>query len=777
MAGYNSESAPTGESEKVEGFGPWPGGDGLALLQRELAENGLAGFGGLEGSARAFALARLWLKSPRTWLLVTPTLRLAENLASDLEFFLAGEDEGQNPVRLYPSYEVSPYREVDPPPDITARRLAVLWELLGGERPLVVVTSAKGLSPRLPPPEHLLDQSLFLEKGMELKRDDLVEALINGGYTSVSLVEQTGDFAVRGSVVDFFGPLLDVPVRVEFFGDEIESLRSFDPGDQRSQLGMTGASVIPCHPVDLSPGALKSALKGLRELVAAEGLSSKRLATLVERMELRTPFTGLESLLPLYYPRAADLFAYLPEDRLHVILEPAEVEERLSAEEEALKEQFEEAREEGRIVLAPPMLRRTPEQTAQRLEEAPRLFSRALVMGLDGPEEPQAAPLVKLSAKTHGDLHQKLSQKGDATVLSRFLDWARERQGQGRDVALICRSRSQLERLAEIFAEREVAVQTCSRASQAVRENPAGPAGLFILLGSLRAGFSPADAPVTFITEDEVLGAPRVVRQKAPPRMSDLLAALDDLNPGDEVVHADHGIGRYEGLVSLAVGPAESDFLLLVYAGGDKLYLPADRMGLISKYRGPEGVRPSLDKLGGKGWQTAKGRALKAVEAIARDLVDLYAARSFQKGKAHQEPDALYREFEAGFPFEETPDQAKAIREVITDLTSPRPMDRLVCGDVGFGKTEVALRAAYLVASQGGQVGILAPTTVLVEQHYQTIAQRLKNTPVMVDSLSRFKTPAQQKRFWKAWPMARWTSWLAPTGFCKRTLPSRTWAF
>ena len=358
--------------------------------------------------------------------------------------------------------------------------------------------------------------------------------------------------------------------------------------------------------------------------------------------------------------------------------------------------------------------------------------------------------MVRLSAETHGGLHEKLSQKGDSTVLARFLGWAAERMADGRDVALVCRSRSQLERLAEIFAEREVAVKTSAVAARAVRENASDQASVFLLVGSLSQGFSPADAPVTFVTEDEVLGAPRVVRQKAPPRMSDLLAALDDLNPGDEVVHADHGIGRYEGLVSLAVGPAESDFLLLVYAGGDKLYLPADRVGLISKYRGPEGTRPSLDKLGGKGWQTAKGRAKKAVEAIARDLVDLYAARSFQKGKAHQGPDALYREFEAGFPFEETPDQAKAIRDVIADLTSARPMDRLVCGDVGFGKTEVALRAAYLVASQGGQVGILAPTTVLVEQHYQTIAQRLKNTPVLVESLSRFKTPAQQKKILEA---------------------------
>lgn len=718
--------------------GPWPTGPGLEAALEHLERQGVALITGVEGAARAFALARAWQARPSTWLVVCPTLALAEETARDLEFFLEGP---HCPVRLYPAYEVSPYQELDPPPEVTARRLAVLWELIEEARPLVVVTSTRGLTPRLPPPEYLLDRTLTLEPGATIDRDALVEALLQGGYSRVSLVEQVGDFAVRGAVVDFFGPLLDDPVRVELFGDTIESLRRFDPNDQRSQMTLPRATLIPCHPVDLSPEACRRAVKALRELAAREGLSARRLGELVERMELRAPFTGLESLLPLYYPAAADLFAYLPSDCRLAVVEPAQVEERLQAEAEELAAEFAQAREEGRVVLPPPMLRRTPQQVAQRLRERPRLMCKALA--LTDPEEAElAGPPVALRATLHRGLHSELGKGGAGELIPRFLEWAAARAEEGRDVVLVCRSRSQVKRLAEIFGERGREAAVCSTLAQAELK---GRGGLFLLEGALSAGFSPAEMPVTFVTEDEVFGAVRVVRHKAPPRLSAALAALDDLAPGDYVVHVDHGIGQYQGLTTMTVGAAESDFLVIAYQGGDKLYLPADRMGLISKYRGPDDNPPSLDRLGGKGWARTKRRVKKAVEAIARDLVELYAARSFLKGHAYPPPDQAFREFEAAFPYEETPDQARAIAEVIADLCRPKPMDRLVCGDVGFGKTEVALRAAYLVATSGRQVAFLVPTTVLAEQHYQTFQERLANEPLIVRSLSRFKTPAQQK--------------------------------
>ncbi len=722
------------------GAGPgWQPGEALEQALASLEERGEALVLGLEGGARAFALARAWLARPGTWLVACPTLPLAEALARDLEFFLAGRGQGGSPVRLYPAYEVSPYEEMAPPPEVTARRLAVLWELIEEREPLVVVTSARGLSPRLCPPEYLLDSALSLAPGQTVGRERLVEALVNGGYTSVSLVEQVGDFAVRGSVVDFFGPLLDDPVRVEFFGDEIESLRRFDPADQRSQLGLSEATLIPCHPVDLSPPAVERAVKALRELARVEGLSTRRLAELTERMELRAPFSGLESLLPLYYPAAGDLFDYLPPDCRHCLVEPAEVEARLLAEAEQLAAEFSEAREEGRVVLPPPRLRRTPEQVAQRLAGRPRLMFKAL--GLAG-EEAGPAP-VTLRAKSHTGLHQELGRGGQGSLLDRLSEWVAGQGDQGREVVLVCRSRSQVERLAELLSERDQSVRVASCAAEALGGRPGG---LTLLQGELSAGFSPAELPVTFVTEDEVFGAVRVVRQKAPPRLSAALAALDDLAPGDYVVHVDHGIGLYQGLHTMAVGAAESDFLIITYQGGDKLYLPADRMGLISKYRGPDGAKPSLDRLGGKAWARTKKRVQKAVDAIARDLVELYAARSFLKGHAFPPPGSDFREFEASFPYQETPDQARAIEDVIADLAAPRPMDRLICGDVGFGKTEVALRAAYLVAMAGRQVAFLVPTTVLAEQHAQTFGERLKDTPLEVRSLSRFKTAAQQKQ-------------------------------
>ncbi|MCB2228988.1 MAG: transcription-repair coupling factor [Desulfarculaceae bacterium] len=720
----------------------WPPGRNLEQARTALETQGAALLGGVEGAGRAFALARLWLDAPRAWLVVCPTLAVAETLVRDLEFFLSGAAPGGSPVRLFPAYEVSPYQELDPPPEVTARRLAVLWELMAAERPLLVVTSAAAAASRLCPPEHLLDNYLSLAKGQRLERDDLVKALAAGGYTPVPLVEQVGDFAVRGSVVDFFGPLLDDPVRVEFFGDEIESLRRFDPGDQRSQLPLPEAALIPCLPVDLSADAADRAVKSLRKLAREEGLSTRRLAELVEKIELRAPFTALESLLPVYFSNAGDIFSYLPSDAWHVVLEPAEVGHRLESQSAELNEQFEAAREEGRVVLGPPMLRRTPEQMALRLDSRPHLHCRALAMGL---EKSGGAELIKLKASTFPGLHAELKRAGEGSIISRFLEWVDQQSEEGRATVLVCRSRSQVQRLAELLAEREVGVMVRGSAAETWPLEPGGPA-LSLLEGGLTAGFAPAELPVVFITEDEVFGAPRVVRHKAPPRLSEMLAALDDMEAGDLVVHMDHGVARYEGLTTVAVGAAESDFLHLVFAGGDKLYLPADRMGLISKYRGPEDAKPKLDRLGGHSWARTKSRAKKAVELIAHDLVELYAARSIAKGKSFTPPDSSFREFEAGFPWEETPDQARAIQDVLADLGAAKPMDRLICGDVGFGKTEVALRAAYLVAMQGKQVAFLVPTTVLAEQHYQTFVERLMDQPVEVESLSRFKTPAEQRQ-------------------------------
>ena len=731
---------------------PWPLGPALAQALERLEAEGRVCLGGVEGAARAFALARAWLHRPQPWLVVCPTLPAAEVMTRDLEFFLAGSDQGQSPVRFFPAYEFSPYQEMEPPPETRARRMATLWELICAERPLVLITSARGLTGRLCPPEHLLDQALAIRPGQALEREALVEALVRGGYTPVSLVEQVGDFAVRGAVVDVFGPLSEEPLRVEFFGDQVESLRSFDSVDQRSQLAKASATIIPCHPVDLSPGAVERAVKGLRELAVADGLSARRLGETLQRMELRAPFSGLESLLPLYYAKAADLFSYLPAEGLNVLVEPAEIKARLAADAEAMASEFEEAREEGRVALPPPRLRRTPEQTALRLGQRPRLTCKALAMSGPDWEGESAdkvfeAPLVGLRASAHTGLHQELARGGEGSLLARFLAWVRTQGQEDRDALLVCRSRSQAERLGDLFAEHEAQVAVKGRALEV--EALGGQGRLFMVVGALSAGFTPAELPLTIVTEDEVFGAPRVVRQKAPPRLSEMLAALDDLTPGDLVVHVDHGVARYEGLLSLAVGPAESDFLLLTYLGGDKLYLPADRMGLISKYRGPGETQPALDRMGGKTWSRTKGRVKKAVEAIARDLVELYAARSFQKGHAFAPPDAAFREFEAGFPYEETPDQNKAIEDVLADLTAPRPMDRLICGDVGYGKTEVALRAAYLVAMQGRQVAVLVPTTVLAEQHYQTFVARLVDQPLVVESLSRFKTATEQKHILK----------------------------
>jgi transcription-repair coupling factor (superfamily II helicase) len=710
----------------------WPPGQELERLHRLLAQSGRAGLTGLEGSALAFALARLWQAWPRPMLITCPTAAGADNLFRDLSFFIAPDF-----LRLFPAGELpAAGQTASPLGEITAQRLAVLWALTANilePRPLLVITCARALRPRLCPPEYLLDSSVHLKTGMEIDRDYLLEQLTSGGYNQVGLVEQVGDLAVRGAIIDCFPANYSSPLRLEFLGDELVSIRAFASDDQRSQASLAECSVISCTGVDLSPQAAARARLKLSKLSREMAFSTKKTDELSARIELRAPFAGMDSWLWLYFDHLSDIFAYLPADTLRVIVEPAQVSQILKNDSQTMEAAIKDTLEQGGLALPLPYSYRTAEQIEQGLTAGPRLFTNALRWQEDNYDQ------IFLSSSSYANLHSELSQAGEGSLLTRFMGKVNFWQEQGQAVLLVCRSQSQLTRLAQLVSERGEPAGSLESGQKPEREQ------LSLVIGELKQGFSLSDTNLVVITEDEVFGAPKVIRQKAPPRMSAMLAALDDLAPGDLVVHREHGIALYEGMRAMVVGVAESDFLLLTFQGGDKLYLPADRMGMISKYRGPGEARPALDRLGGKLWTHTKGKVKKAIETIARDLVELYAARRSRQGHAFAPPDRAYREFESNFAFEETPDQAQAIAEVLADLQSDRPMDRLICGDVGFGKTEVALRAAWLAAMQGKQVAILVPTTVLAEQHYQTFAQRLRDQPLEVASLSRFRTPSQQK--------------------------------
>jgi transcription-repair coupling factor (superfamily II helicase) len=710
----------------------WPLHRDLRRLDDLLGREGRAELAGLEGSALAFALAGLWQASPRPMLLLCPTAAEAENLFRDLSFFIPSEF-----MRLFPAYELSPYQGSGPPVEITAQRLAALWDLtcrgLSSAQSLILVTCVRAIRPRLCPPEYLLDRSLLLKVGMEIDRDYLLEQLVSAGYSAAGLVEQVGDMAARGSVVDCFPANAETPLRMEFWGDEIVSIRTFTASDQRSQSSLSEFTLIPCTGVDLSAAAAARARLKLTKLAGEMGFSSRKVSELSDKIDLRSPFSGIESWSWLYFDNLADIFTYLPENTLRVMVEPGQIQQRLDSDSHEMENDYRQALEEGLPALPVPYLRRTAEQIGQGLQAGPCLSARSLSW------DEEKGNKTLLGSQSYAGLHEELSRSGDGSLLTRFMGKVSAWREQGMSVLLVCRSDSQMDRLHQLLREWGEGSVILSPEQTPDREN------ICLVTGNIGRGFSLSGSKLIVVTEDEIFGAPKVLRQKLPPRMSALLAALDDLAPGDLVVHSEHGIARYEGMQAMVVGAAESDFLLLVFQGGDKLYLPADRMSLISKYRGPGDVLPPLDRLGGKMWARTKGKVKKAIEAIARDLVELYAARRSRKGHAFAPPDSAYREFESTFTFEETPDQARAIGDVIADLSSERPMDRLICGDVGFGKTEVALRAAWLVAMQGKQVAVLVPTTVLAEQHFQTFSQRLRDQPLEVASLSRFRTPGQQK--------------------------------
>lgn len=674
---------------------------------------------GLSPAAAAWSLAKLWREQPRPILLTSPTPEQQERFWSDLRFFLREGDSGEEsiaPLLLFPAHETLPFVELLPDLRTPSRRLEAAYSLLARERPPLVIATAAALLQPLPPREKLQAVTEYLVVGEEVERDRLVARLVAGGYQRRSLVEERGEFSVRGGVVDLFPPLTARPVRLEFWGDQIEAIREFDPVTQRSLRHLEDVVILPVSEVFLDAAARK---------LASHRLRAVRYPQLHDCLQRGEHCPQLERYLPAFYERTETLWDYLPEDTLLVFWEPEQV-----------------ALEWDRYLQT---LEPLPGFAAPRKPDPAALAARFPVVQMR--ILPIASDLTALTTGFHfpvednrslaAELAQEAGEGGRVSkaLAGRLRQWLQE----GFQVTLVCRSRTQAERLAQLLEDHGVPL-----ALQAAPYPPASQA-VRLCWNGLSAGFRWLQEAVIFLTEEEVLGAPRRAPQRRRPQPLEFLTSLHDLKAGDLVVHLDHGIGRYRGLVKLAVGQEVNDFLCLEYLGGDKLYLPVDRLHLVHKYLGVDDTVPPLDRLGGKNWERTKKRVRKAVEKIARELVELYAARKVLPGHQFSPPDPLFREFEATFPYEETPDQLAAIQEVLADMASDRPMDRLICGDVGYGKTEVALRAAFKAAMDGKQVAFLVPTTVLAEQHYETFAERLRPYPLVVQVLSRFKTPAEQR--------------------------------
>ena len=671
----------------------------------------------------ALCLARLLAEAPeRRWLHVARDDAQAARMVNSLRFF-APEVE----ALVFPAWDCLPYDRVSPHRDIVARRLDVLTRLMQpvGARPQAVITTVNALLQRVPPPEALAGRVLTLEAGQNLPAERLHGFFAENGYYRVETVSEPGEFAVRGGIVDVFAPGQEQPLRLDFFGDDLESLRLFDPLSQRTTETVEAVTLKPVSEVILDAPAIERFRTRYRSSFGAV-----RDDPLYEAVSAGRVHPGMEHWLPLYHERLVTLFDYLSE--AGVTLDHQATEAREARLETVLdfhdaRQRLEGGGETGGWVykaIEPALLFLDGAEWDEGLAGRPGgEFTPFAAPEGDLVRDVGAQPgidFAELRAADQGNLYEAVGQR------------LRQQQKAGRKVVLAAFSAGALDRLSVLLKEQAGLDGQAVATWEAVADLPEDRVGQAVL--GIEKGFRLDD--VLFVTEQDILGeriARAVVKKR---RAENFLTEISDLQEKDLVVHVDHGIGRYEGLETLDVGGAPHDCLKVIYHGGDKLFVPVENIEVLSRF-GSESEAVELDRLGGVNWQARKAKVKERIAAMADALIKLAAARTLKAADVMERPEGLYDEFCARFPFPETEDQLRAIEETIGDLAEGRPMDRLVCGDVGFGKTEVALRAAFLAVMAGKQVAVVVPTTLLSRQHFRTFKERFAGLPVQIRQLSR----------------------------------------
>jgi transcription-repair coupling factor (superfamily II helicase) len=656
-------------------------------------------------------------------LVLTPRPRHADALFDELQAWL-GSDAGR--VMLFPERDALPYERLTPDPDDVRARLEVLDALASGAAPIIVACAA-AIAQRTLSPDELRRSTLRVSRGAAVGQRALLAALDAGGYSIEPQVTAPGEASRRGGIVDVWPPSEDMPLRIELFGDDVESIRAFDVASQRSEAPRDDLRIGPARERVIDPAAMR-ALAGHVHVESLRGDARERFQRDVELLREGAPFDGDAFYTP--FLAHATLLDHLLEDALVVVDEPADV----AAVEQERDEQAHEARRElelrGELPHGMPHphaswdeLQRTLDARTQRL-----MLSRWAVGDDAAPDAGAALRLPFGPVAAYGGRLRALADELTQTL----------RRGQ--HVVIVS---TQSQRLSELLEEHDL----FARLADTIAPPRLGRGALTLIHGSLPHGWSVGEegAGLTLLTDAEVFGFSK--QRRAPPRKgASREAFLADLVPGEFVVHIEHGIARFVGLVRKGIDDQEREYLELAYADGDRLFVPTEQVDRVSRYVGPSEHRPSLTRLGSHEWPRAKARVRRAVQELAKELLQLYAQRQVVPGQAFSPDTAWQTELEASFPYVETPDQVTVLREVKGDMEMPRPMDRLVCGDVGYGKTEIAVRAAFKAVMEGTQVAVLVPTTVLAQQHYTTFRQRLTGFPVKVEMLSRFRSDRDQRQ-------------------------------
>ncbi len=678
---------------------------------------------GLKGCGDALAMATAILQQDNLFVIVTKDSHSAMSLEQELAFFL----NGRLPILHFPDWEILPYDIFSPLPDIISERLKTLALLPETPRGALIV-SISTLMHKLAPRDHVLANSFALQVGgnfnLELNRAKL-EAV---GYSCVSQVYQHAEFAIRGSIVDLFPMGSQQPFRIELFDDEIESIRTFDPETQRSLDKINKIELFPAREFPFTDVAIKSFRQAFRAYFPEV---SEKNPIYQDVSKAVTP-GGIEFYLPLFVEQTETLFDYLPPTTHFILPESFAVSAQSFFDE--VEERYQQRKYDAhRPLLAPQDLFLDVSEIVDKAES----FNRVML----AEQEEQGfdflcRPLPDLA------IDSRLKEPGQK--LRRFLD---DFSGKVLFIAETAGHREALiDQLKQFKIKPYLLEDWPGFLATGERVN--------ILVAPMEHGVLLETQSIAIITESQLSGEKvqqrRRRRKSAAKELENVFNNLNELTIGSPVVHQEHGVGRYMGLQTLAVGNIEAEFLMLEYANQDKLYVPVSSLNLVGRYSGVSGENAPLHRLGTDQWSKAKKKAMEKARDVAAELLDIHARRAAKQGHQFIIEDVDYQAFVGAFPFEETPDQESAIDAIITDMASPLPMDRVVCGDVGFGKTEVAMRAAFVAVQSGKQVAALVPTTLLAQQHFQNFRDRFADWPVRVEVMSRFNTPKQQKAITEA---------------------------
>lgn len=693
---------------------------------------------GLNPTTAALLVAQLERYQKRPIVVVAADAEIVGQTAQNASFFI---DRAAQKTVILPDIQAGIYSGIAQNRRQTAERMHALYAICA-QNPRVAYMSVAGLARRCMPRAALESNAILLRRHDCIDIAELEARFLRTGYVRAPEVDTPGTFAARGGVVDFWSPAHPHAIRMECFGDEIDELRDFDADSQKSLADRADAIVIPAAEILFDDSSVDTAIDHLGVWADQCELPSKLLRKACADVQERILYWGIQAIMPAFYEKTQTIFDYLPDDPLFLWLEPDLCLDVYDKSRSMLQAQYSHALDDKRIVAPPEDHWVSKDYLRDRIMSHKVIYSGLGVeLSCDNPK------IFDFDSIDNGDIvarrKQSAAGRGD-DFMKHFSECLSAWMPIYGEIALVAQSQGSAERIRALLRPLSVPVRMSQRPFDIDVKRDAPCDALTIYIGNLRQGARIPALHAAIVTECDLFGIKTPQRSKKKPE-NHVLASFRDLKIGDYVVHEDHGIGQYQGLVTLEAGGIVGDYLHIAYADSGKLYIPAQRIKSVQKYAGAE--KPQrLDKLGGGVWERTKEKVRRNVKQLAVDLIDLYAKRMSREGFSFSERDPFFSAFEACFPYEETPDQAKAIEAVLADMHAPRPMERLICGDVGFGKTEVAMRAAMRAVLDGKQVAVLVPTTILAEQHYENFLKRFDGHPVTIESLNRFRKPKEIKQ-------------------------------